>query len=103
MDVVLDPARDGRAGRDDLDPCRQAVADPRIALTWLANCLSGLGLTLEAGQIVTTGERRREGVHERIADRNRQLSGQMPGYQPRRQKFWSVRIDQMVPAIDESR
>lgn len=31
------------------------LGDPRIALTWLANCLSGLGLTLDAGQIVTTG------------------------------------------------
>lgn len=31
------------------------LGDPRIALTWLANCLSGLGLTLAAGQIVTTG------------------------------------------------
>ena len=31
------------------------LGDPRIALTWLANCLSGLGETLAAGQIVTTG------------------------------------------------
>jgi 2-keto-4-pentenoate hydratase len=31
------------------------LGDPRIALTWLANCLSGLGLTLAAGEIVTTG------------------------------------------------
>jgi 2-keto-4-pentenoate hydratase len=32
-----------------------ALGDPRTALTWLANELSGLGLTLRAGQVVTTG------------------------------------------------
>ena len=31
------------------------LGDPRIALTWLANELSGLGVTLAAGQFVTTG------------------------------------------------
>ncbi len=31
------------------------LGDPRIALTWLANELSELGLTLEAGQVVLTG------------------------------------------------
>jgi 2-keto-4-pentenoate hydratase len=31
------------------------LGDPRIALAWLANELSGLGLTLRAGQVVTTG------------------------------------------------
>lgn len=31
------------------------LGDPRIALGWLANCLSSLGLTLRAGDIVTTG------------------------------------------------
>lgn len=31
------------------------LGDPRIALTWLANELSGLGVTLKAGQVVTTG------------------------------------------------
>ena len=29
--------------------------DPRLALTWLANELSGLGITLTSGQVVTTG------------------------------------------------
>ena len=29
--------------------------DPRLALTWLANELSGLGITLAKGQVVTTG------------------------------------------------
>ncbi|MGD9537681.1 MAG: 2-keto-4-pentenoate hydratase [Alphaproteobacteria bacterium] len=31
------------------------LGDPRLALTWLANELSGLGLALRAGQVVTTG------------------------------------------------
>lgn len=31
------------------------LGDPRIALTWIANELSGLGIPLKAGQIVTTG------------------------------------------------
>ena len=31
------------------------LGDPRIALTWLANELSQLGVTLRSGQIVTTG------------------------------------------------
>lgn len=32
-----------------------ALGDPRIALTWLANELSQLKITLKAGQVVTTG------------------------------------------------
>lgn len=31
------------------------LGDPRLALTWLVNELSGLGITVEAGQMVTTG------------------------------------------------
>lgn len=31
------------------------LGDPRLALTWLVNELSGLGLTLAAGAVVTTG------------------------------------------------
>ena len=34
---------------------RNVLGDPRIALTWLANELSRLGLTLKAGEVVTTG------------------------------------------------
>lgn len=34
---------------------RNVLGDPRIALTWLVNRLSGLGISLEAGQVVTTG------------------------------------------------
>ena len=31
------------------------LGDPRIALTWLVNQLSSLGITLQKGQVVTTG------------------------------------------------
>ena len=34
---------------------RNVLGDPRLALTWLANELRQLGVTLRAGQIVTTG------------------------------------------------
>jgi 2-keto-4-pentenoate hydratase len=34
---------------------KNVLGDPRIALTWLANELSQLGVTLRTGQIVTTG------------------------------------------------
>jgi 2-keto-4-pentenoate hydratase len=39
--------RTGRGGN--------VLGDPRAALTWLVNELSGLGLTLRAGQVITTG------------------------------------------------
>ncbi len=39
--------RDGTGGN--------VLGDPRIALTWLANQLSALGLTLQKGHVVTTG------------------------------------------------
>jgi 2-keto-4-pentenoate hydratase len=31
------------------------LGDPLIALTWLANELSSLGIALQAGEVVTTG------------------------------------------------
>jgi 2-keto-4-pentenoate hydratase len=34
---------------------RNVLGDPRIALTWLANELRQLGVTLRAGEVVTTG------------------------------------------------
>ena len=34
---------------------RAALGDPRVALTWLANELSALGIALEAGLFVSTG------------------------------------------------
>lgn len=34
---------------------KNVLGDPRVALTWLANELRGLGITLRAGEVVTTG------------------------------------------------
>ena len=34
---------------------RAALGDPRVALAWLVNELAALGITLEAGQLVSTG------------------------------------------------
>ena len=45
--VVGQAAHEGRGAN--------VLGDPRVALTWLANELSGLGITLAAGQVVTTG------------------------------------------------
>jgi 2-keto-4-pentenoate hydratase len=44
------------AGKYDRDGVgRNVLGDPRIALTWLANELSKIGLGLKAGQVATTG------------------------------------------------
>lgn len=44
------------AGRLERDGCgANVLGDPRVALTWLANELSRHGVTLAAGQVVTTG------------------------------------------------
>jgi 2-keto-4-pentenoate hydratase len=44
------------AGRLERDGCgANVLGDPRVALTWLANELSAHGVTLAAGQVVTTG------------------------------------------------
>jgi 2-keto-4-pentenoate hydratase len=43
----------GKLARDGVGA--NVLGDPRIGLTWLANELSSLGITLRAGQVVTTG------------------------------------------------
>jgi 2-keto-4-pentenoate hydratase len=43
----------GKVSREGIGS--NVLGDPRIALAWLANELSGLGITLRAGQVVTTG------------------------------------------------
>jgi 2-keto-4-pentenoate hydratase len=43
----------GRLAREGIGS--NVLGDPRIALTWLANELSSIGVTLAAGQTVTTG------------------------------------------------
>lgn len=47
--------RDGRIVLEREGCGANVLGDPRIALAWLVNELSGLGLTLEPGQVVTTG------------------------------------------------
>jgi 2-keto-4-pentenoate hydratase len=42
-------------GKQFIGHGKNVLGDPRIALAWLANELSLLGVTLRAGQIVTTG------------------------------------------------
>ena len=46
---------DGRVRLTREGEGRAALGDPRVALTWLANQLSALGLTLQAGTTVSTG------------------------------------------------
>jgi 2-keto-4-pentenoate hydratase len=48
--VAVKNGTDQRRGRGG-----NALGDPRVALTWLVNELSGLGITLRAGEVVTTG------------------------------------------------
>ncbi len=43
----------GKLERDGLGA--NVLGDPRLALTWIANELSGLGIGLKAGEVVTTG------------------------------------------------
>jgi 2-keto-4-pentenoate hydratase len=42
-------------GKQFIGHGKNVLGDPRIALAWLANELSQLGVTLKAGQVVTTG------------------------------------------------
>jgi 2-keto-4-pentenoate hydratase len=56
MDLAAHPGkvfRNGALAEEGLG--RNVLDDPRIALTWLANELSRHGMTLKAGQVVTTG------------------------------------------------
>jgi len=60
LDLASHPAR-GRVTRADGSTVeregfgRNVLGDPRDALAWLVNELSSLGLTLHAGEVVTTG------------------------------------------------
>jgi 2-keto-4-pentenoate hydratase len=42
-------------GRRHVGHGRNVLGDPRVALAWLANELRALGITLRAGEVVTTG------------------------------------------------
>ena len=55
MDLAAHPVRGSVNGVVAEGRGANALGDPRLALTWLVNELSGLGVTLGAGQVVTTG------------------------------------------------
>jgi 2-keto-4-pentenoate hydratase len=55
LDLVEERPKITLRGRQYVGHGRNVLGDPRIALTWLANELRELGLTLRAGEVVTTG------------------------------------------------
>ena len=55
MELAAHPVRGRVDGAVAEGRGANALGDPRLALAWLANELSGLGITLAAGQVVTTG------------------------------------------------
>jgi 2-keto-4-pentenoate hydratase len=55
LDLVEEKPAITLRGRQYIGHGRNVLGDPRVALAWLANELRELGLTLKAGQIVTTG------------------------------------------------
>ena len=56
MDLIEHPVKGIVAGKLERDGKGiNVLGDPRVALTWIANELSQLGIALKAGQVVTTG------------------------------------------------
>jgi len=55
MDLVEERPVITMRGQQFVGHGRNVLGDPRVALTWLANELRQLGVTLQAGRIVTTG------------------------------------------------
>jgi 2-keto-4-pentenoate hydratase len=55
MDLVEERPVTTMRGRQYVGHGKNVLGDPRIALAWLVNELRQFGVTLEAGQIVTTG------------------------------------------------
>jgi 2-keto-4-pentenoate hydratase len=56
MDLLEHPVTGTVAGKPAVHgKGANVLGDPRVALTWLVNELSSLGLTLHAGELVTTG------------------------------------------------
>ena len=55
MDLVEERPVTTMRGQQFIGHGRNVLGDPLVALTWLANELRQLGVTLKAGQIVTTG------------------------------------------------
>ena len=54
-DLVEERPRITMRGQSYTGHGKNVLGDPRIALAWLANELRGLGITLHAGEVVTTG------------------------------------------------
>lgn len=55
MDLVAERPEIALRGQRFIGHGKNVLGDPRLALAWLANELGGLGITLRAGQVVTTG------------------------------------------------
>jgi 2-keto-4-pentenoate hydratase len=55
MDLVQERPVVSMRGQQFVGHGKNVLGDPRVALAWLANELSQLGVTLKAGQVVTTG------------------------------------------------
>jgi 2-keto-4-pentenoate hydratase len=55
MDLVEERPVITMRGQRFIGHGKNVLGDPRVALTWLANELRQLGVTLKAGQVVTTG------------------------------------------------
>jgi 2-keto-4-pentenoate hydratase len=55
MDLVEERPQITLRGQRYLGHGKNVLGDPRVALAWLANELRGLGITLRAGEAVTTG------------------------------------------------
>lgn len=55
MDMIEERPQITLRGQTYIGHGKNVLGDPRAALTWLANELRGLGLTLRAGEVVTTG------------------------------------------------
>ena len=55
MDLVEERPRITLRGQHYTGHGKNVLGDPRVALAWLANELRGLGITLRAGEVVTSG------------------------------------------------
>ncbi len=55
LDLVEEKPVIALRGKQFIGHGKNVLGDPRIALTWLANELRQLGVTLKAGEVVTTG------------------------------------------------
>ena len=55
LDLVEEKPVVTMRGKQFVGHGKNVLGDPRIALTWLANELRQLGVTLRAGEVVTTG------------------------------------------------